>query len=318
MEKDAKIYVAGHQGLVGSALMRALIERGYHNLILSPFSCLDLRNQHAVNLFFEQKRPEYIFLAAARVGGIKANSEQPAEFIYDNLMISANVIQAAYRYNVKKMIFLGSSCIYPRNCPQPITEDYLLTDVLEKSNESYAIAKIAGIKLCQAYNAQYGTNFITCMPTNVYGPYDNFDLNSCHVLPALIAKCYAAQKEAKEIVEVWGTGTVYREFIYVEDLAEALIFLMNIYNDNEPINIGTGTDLTIHDLAQLIAHIIGFKGKLIFDLTKPEGTPRKLLDVSKLHALGWMPHYSLNVGIEKTVTWYKEQYENKQNCRANS
>lgn len=307
MENNSLIYVAGHTGLVGSALMRALCAQGYSNLITRSYQQLDLRNQAAVFAFFEQERPEYVFLAAAKVGGIWANATYPAEFIYDNLMIELNVIHAAYRYAVKKLLFLGSSCIYPRDCPQPIKESYLLTNALEKTNEPYAVAKIAGILLCQSYNRQYGTQFISCMPTNLYGPYDNFDLQHAHVIPALISKIYTARTQSLPQVTIWGTGTVYREFLYVDDLAHALIFLMHVYHETDVINIGTGTDLTIAQLAHQIAHVVGYQGDFVFDISKPDGTPRKLLDVSRLLSLGWTAQTPLADGLAKTVAWCKQE-----------
>lgn len=306
MNKNSKIYVAGHQGLVGSALMRMLEKHGYTNLITRTFAELDLRSASEVDSFFVIQRPEYVFLAAARVGGIKANMSHPAEFIYDNLMISANVINAAYRIGVEKLLFLGSSCIYPRACPQPIKEEYLLSSELELTNESYAVAKIAGIKLCQAYNRQYGTRFISCMPTNLYGPHDNFDPLTAHVIPALLLKMYIAAKEGSSEVVVWGTGTPYREFMYVDDLAEALLFLMLHYESDEIINVGTGYDIPIAALAELIKQVVHFQGKIIFDPSKPDGTPRKVLDVTRLHQLGWHARTSLNDGLYTTFAWLRE------------
>ncbi len=303
MNKDAKIYVAGHTGLVGSTIIRTLQKESFTNLVVRTRKELDLCNQAAVDDFFAQERPEYVFLAAAHVGGIYANMTYPAQFIYNNLQITTHVIHAAYKYKVKKLLFLGSSCIYPRNCPQPIKEEYLLTDELEKTNEPYAIAKIAGIKMCQAYNKQYGTNFISCMPTNLYGPYDNFNLENSHVLPALLVKIYEAKKQAKPNVQVWGTGKPYREFLYVDDLADGLLFLMEHYNGSEIVNIGTGTDVTIKQLVDTIKEVVGYDGELVFDPSKPDGTPRKLLNVDKLHALGWRASTSLAEGIQKTLDW---------------
>lgn len=305
MKHNSKIYVAGHNGLVGSAIMRALCADGYTNIITRTFDELDLRDQRAVHLFFEQENPEYVFLAAARVGGIKANSDYPADFMYDNLMIQNNIIHAAYQYHVKKLLFLGSSCIYPRLCPQPIKEEYLLTSALEPTNEPYALAKIAGLKLCQAYNKQYGTQFIVTMPTNLYGPGDNFDLQSSHVLPALLAKFIHACDAQLPTVQVWGTGTVRREFLYVDDLAHAVLFLMRHYHGQDWINIGAGHDCSIAELAALIKEIVGFTGEICFDATQPEGTPRKLLDSSKINALGWQPKVTLRAGIEQTLQWYR-------------
>lgn len=304
MNKNARIYVAGHQGLVGSALMRALSKYGYTHLITKNFPDLDLRNRQSVDQFFDQEKPEYIFLAAAKVGGIKANNDHPAQFIYDNLMIAAHVIDAAYRHKVKKLLFLGSSCIYPRDCPQPIKEEYFLTGPLEKTNDAYALAKIAGIGMCQAYNRQYGTNFISCMPTNLYGPYDNFDLVTSHVMPALIAKMVIAQQTGQNVVTVWGDGSPKREFLFVDDLADALIFLMHEYNESVPINIGTGQDISILELTNVIKELVGFQGDIIFDTTKPNGTPRKVLNVDRLHALGWKSMTSLRSGIARTIDWY--------------
>lgn len=304
--KDAKIWVAGHNGLVGSALIRKLNKLGYTNIITRSHTELDLRNQQAVDNFFAQEKPEYIFLAAAKVGGIVANSTYPADFGYDNMMIQANVIHAAYKYKTKKLLFLGSSCIYPRNCPQPIKEEYLLSSQLEKTNELYAIAKIAGIKLCQAYNQQHGTNFIACMPTNLYGPHDNFDLNSSHVLPALLRKMHAAKVEGKKEVIVWGTGTPYREFLHVDDLADAIIFLMQHYHGDEIVNVGTGKDLTIKKLAETIKDVVGFDGDLVFDTSKPDGTPKKQLNVERLSELGWQASINLKNGIKQTYKWCLE------------
>ena len=305
MNKQAKIYVAGHTGLVGSAIVRTLHAKGFHNLLYKTVEELDLRNQAAVNNFFSEHKPEYVFLAAARVGGIHANNIFPAQFIYDNLMITTNVIHAVYQHRVKKLLFLGSSCIYPRNCPQPIREEYLLTGTLEKINEPYAIAKIAGINLCQSYNREYGTNFISCMPTNLYGPGDNFDLQTSHVLPALIAKMYHAWSSNTTTVEIWGTGKALREFLFVDDLADAAVFLMQQYNDSLPINVGVGHDISIAEVAYLIKKIVGFKGDLVFNTSKPDGTPRKLLNVEKIHSLGWRARTSLEGGIRRTLEWYR-------------
>lgn len=303
MHKDAKIYVAGHTGLVGSAIIRELERQEYHNLLTIHSAQLDLRNQAAVQEFFEHEKPDYVFLAAATVGGILANNTRRAEFIYDNVMIAFNVIDAAYKNNCTKLLFLGSSCIYPQLAPQPIDESVLLTGALEPTNEPYAVAKIAGIKLCQAYRDQYGVNFISCMPTNLYGPGDNFDLTSSHVLPALIRKIYTAQKNNEPTVTLWGTGRARREFLFVEDLAQALIFLMNHYDDAQPINIGCGTDVTILELAQVIQKVIGYQGTFVFDTSKPDGTPQKLLKVDKLAAQGWHATTSLEEGIAQTIVW---------------
>jgi GDP-L-fucose synthase len=298
MEKNAKIYVAGHRGMVGSAIVRKLNQRGHTNIITRGSKELDLRNQEAVFSFFAQEKPDYVFLAAAKVGGIYANNTFRAEFLYDNLIIEANVIHAAYLNQVKKLMFLGSSCIYPKLAPQPLKESYLLTGLLEYTNEPYAIAKIAGIKLCESYRMQYGCNFISVMPTNLYGPNDNYDLNNSHVLPALLRKFHSAKIDGHPTVTVWGSGSPLREFLHVDDLADACMFLMANYNEAELVNIGTGTDITIKDLALLIKKISGYSGKLEFDSSKPDGTPRKLMDVSKLHNLGWKHKISLEEGIE--------------------
>jgi len=306
VEKGAKVYVAGHQGLVGSAILRKLISEGYSNIVTRSFQELDLRDQIAVNEFFKKEKPEFVFLAAAKVGGILANSTYPVDFLRDNLLIQTNVIDAAYRYGAKKLLFLGSSCIYPKFAPQPIKEKYLLSGELEPTNEPYAIAKIAGIKLCQAYNRQYGTNFISVMPTNLYGPGDNFDLETSHVIPALIRKFHEAKINGKDQVVVWGSGRPFREFLHVDDLADACLFLMNNYNSSEIINIGTGKDLSIAELAYLIKDIIEYDGNIVFDTSKPDGTPRKLLDVSKLFNMGWKPRITLEEGIRSTYSWYQE------------
>jgi GDP-L-fucose synthase len=303
MEKEAKIYVAGYKGLVGSAIERKLQERGYSNLLLSDIDDFDLQRQAEVEAFFERERPEYTFLAAARVGGIWANKTYPAEFIYSNLSIEVNVIHTAYKYGVKKLLFLGSSCIYPRLASQPMKEDCLLTSPLEPTNEAYAIAKIAGLKMCRYYNQQYGTNYISVMPTNLYGPNDNYNLETSHVLPALIRKFHEAKINNEPFVELWGTGSPRREFMFVDDLADAVVFLMENcdYKDiGEVINIGVGKDITIKELAEMIKSIVGFSGELKWDTTKPDGTPQKLLDVSRLNALGWKASYSLKEGIVKT------------------
>ena len=309
MNKDSKIYVAGHRGLVGSAIMRKLQQEGYTNIITKTHKELDLTNQAQTQEFFKKEKPEYVFLAAAKVGGIHANNTYPADFAYINIMIESNVIKASYDYGVKKLLFLGSSCIYPKLCPQPIKEEYLLTGPLEKTNEAYAIAKIAGLKMCQYFNRQYGTNYISVMPTNLYGPNDNFDLETSHVLPALIRKFHEAKINNKPYVEVWGTGTPRREFLHVDDLADAVIYLMNNYDENEPLNIGTGKDITIKELAELIKEIVGYEGEIKFDTTKPDGTPRKLLDVSRLHATGWKHKIELREGIKQTYEWYKTRKE---------
>ncbi|WP_400243865.1 GDP-L-fucose synthase family protein [Niallia sp. JL1B1071] len=306
MNKDSKIYVAGHRGLVGSAIYRKLESEGYTNLVARTSKELDLRNPTEVNRFFDEEQIEYVFLAAAKVGGIVANNEYPADFIRDNLMIQTNVIDASYRTNVKKLLFLGSTCIYPKMAPQPLKEEYLLTGVLEPTNEPYAIAKIAGIKMCESYNRQYGTKYISAMPTNLYGENDNFDLKSSHVLPALIRKFHEAKVNNSEYVEVWGTGTPKREFLYSDDLADACLFLMNNYEGNEIVNIGVGDDLPIKDLANLVKKVTGFQGELKFDTSKPDGTPRKLVDVTKINSLGWKATTSLEEGLQKAYNWFLE------------
>lgn len=306
MDKQAKIYIAGHRGMVGSAIARNLNIKGYHNLVSRTSSELDLRNQQAVNDFFASEKPEYVFLAAAKVGGIQANNIYRAEFLYDNLMIEANIIHSAHVHGVKKLLFLGSSCIYPKLAPQPLKEEYLLTDELEPTNEPYAIAKIAGIKLCENYRRQYGSNFISAMPTNLYGPNDNYDLNNSHVLPALLRKFHTAKMEGKSVVEVWGSGKPMREFLHVDDLADATVFLMTDYEGDDWLNIGTGEDITIKDLAILIKEVVGFEGELKFDSSKPDGTPRKLMDVSKLHHLGWKHSISLTEGVQKVYDEVKD------------
>ncbi|MFC1842058.1 GDP-L-fucose synthase family protein [Candidatus Dependentiae bacterium] len=303
MKLDSKIYVAGHKGLVGSAITRELKKMGFTNIVTRSSKELDLRDQKQVELFFQQEQPKFIFLAAAKVGGIKANNDYPADFIYDNLMIQTNVIQNAYKYGVKKLLFLGSSCIYPKMCPQPIKEEYLLTGALEPTNDAYAIAKIAGIKMCQSYNKQYGTQFIACMPTNLYGPHDNFNPITSHVMPALLRKFYEAKKENKPHVTIWGSGSPYREFLHVNDLAKGCIFLMQNYNGQKIVNIGTGLDLTIKDLALTIKNIIGYQGKLVFDTSKPDGTPKKQLNIDRIRQLGWSPTISLVDGIKSTIQW---------------
>lgn len=299
MKLNSKIYVAGHRGMVGSAIVRLLEQRGYENLLTRTSSELDLRNQQAVNDFFTKEKPEYVFLAAAKVGGILANNTYRAEFIYDNLIIQSNIIEAAYRSGVKKLLFLGSSCIYPKLAPQPLKEEYLLSGYLEPTNQSYAIAKIAGIEMCDAYRAQYGCNFISAMPTNLYGPNDNYDANGSHVVPALLRKVMTAQEQQLDSVTIWGSGTPRREFLHVDDMADACLFLMDNYNEPGQVNIGCGEDLSILELAQLIAEIVGFTGKIITDSSKPDGTPRKLMDVGKLHRMGWQHAISLPEGIER-------------------
>lgn len=306
MLKSAKIYVAGSNGMVGSAIVRTLEANGYSNIVVKSSKELDLKNQQAVHDFFNQEQPEYVFLAAAKVGGIHANNTYPATFIYDNIMIQSNVIQAAYEFNVKKLLFLGSSCIYPKFAPQPIKEEYLLTGSLEPTNEAYAIAKIAGLKMCQFYKQQYGCNFISAMPTNLFGINDNFNLENSHVLPALLRKFIEAKQNNKQEVTVWGSGTPMREFLFVDDLAEACLFLMESYNGVETVNIGTGEDVSIKELAETIMKIVGFEGHLIFDASKPDGAPRKLLDVSKINNLGWKHQTSLENGIQKTLNWIQK------------
>lgn len=304
MEKNSKIYVAGHKGLVGSALVRNLEAKGYTNIIGRTFEELNLTIQADVNKFFEEEKPEYVILAAARVGGIHANNTYPAEFIYDNLMIQNNVIKAAHDHGVKKLLFLGSTCIYPKLAPQPIKEEYLLTGALEETNEAYAIAKIAGLEMCKFFKRQYGDNFISCMPTNLYGPNDNFDLKSSHVLPALIRKFHEAKVNNQSTVEVWGTGTPLREFIYVDDMADACIFLMENYDGEQHVNIGTGEEVSIRQLAETVKDVVGFEGDLVFNTNMPDGTPRKLTVVDKLHGLGWKHKVSLNEGIKLAYNWF--------------
>ncbi|ADQ41883.1 NAD-dependent epimerase/dehydratase [Caldicellulosiruptor acetigenus I77R1B] len=308
MEKTSKIYVAGHRGLVGSAIVRKLLREGYNNLVLKTREELDLTDQKMVEDFFDKEKPEYVFLAAAKVGGIHANRTYPAEFLYQNLMIESNVIHASYKYGVKKLLFLGSSCIYPRECPQPIKEEYLLSGYLEQTNEAYAIAKIAGLKLCQYYKKQYGANFISCMPTNLYGPYDNFDLETSHVIPALVRKFHEAKVLNKPEVEVWGTGKVLREFLYVDDLADACVFLMNYYDGDMWINVGSGEEVSIEELANIIKEVTGYEGKIVFNPKMPDGTPRKLLDCSRLKELGWLPKTNLREGLRMTYDWYLKMY----------
>lgn len=308
MEKTAKIYVAGHRGMVGSALVRKLEKEGYSNIVTRTSKELDLRNQQQVNDFFQTEQPDYVFLAAAKVGGIVANNTYRAEFIYDNLMMECNVIEAAYRNGVTKLMFLGSSCIYPKLAPQPLKEEYLLTGLLEYTNQPYAIAKIAGIELCNSYRKQYGCNFISVMPTNLYGPNDNYDLNNSHVLPALLRKFITAKKEGRSEVEIWGTGSPMREFLHVDDLADACYYLMDHYNEEGLVNIGVGSDIAIKELAELIKEIVGYEGAIKFDTSKPDGTPRKLMDVSKLNQLGWKAKISLKDGITSVYNEVKDQF----------
>jgi GDP-L-fucose synthase len=305
MKKESKIYIAGHRGMVGSAIHRKLISEGFSNFLLRTSAELDLKNQQAVNDFFQAEKPEYVFLAAAKVGGILANNTLRGEFLYDNLMIQNNVIHAAWQNDVKKLMFLGSSCIYPKMAPQPLKEEYLLTGELEPTNEPYAIAKIAGIKLCDAYRSQYGCNYISVMPTNLYGPNDNYDLNNSHVLPALIRKFHEAKKAGADSVSLWGTGKPRREFLHADDLAAACVFLMLKYDEAGLINIGTGEDIEIGELAMLIKKIVGFRGEIVHDLTKPDGTPRKLMDVSKLHNFGWKHSIGLEEGIREVYEEFK-------------
>jgi len=311
MKKDSKIFVAGHRGLVGSAIMRQLEKGGFTNVITRTRAELDLLSQTAVALFFEIEKPEYVFLAAAKVGGILGNKKYPADFIYQNLTIQNNIIESAHQHKVTKLLFLGSSCIYPKLAPQPIKEEYLLTGPLEPSNDAYAIAKIAGIKMCQSYHAQHGSNFISVMPTNLYGENDNFDLENSHVLPALIRKFHEAKESNSPTVGAWGTGAPMREFIHVDDVASACIHLMETYNDPEIVNIGTGEDVTIKELAEIVKDVTGYQGEIVWDTTKPDGTPRKLLDVSKLHKLGFKHTIALKDGITKTYAWYTKNINNK-------
>jgi len=305
MKSNSKIYIAGHKGMVGSAIHRNLLQKDYKNFVLKSSKELDLRDSFAVKTFFETERPDYVFLAAAKVGGIVANTTYRAEFLYDNLMIQNNIIHNAYLTDVKKLLFLGSSCIYPKLAKQPLKEEYLLTGELEPTNEPYAIAKIAGIKMCDAYRNQYGCNFISAMPTNLYGPNDNYDLNSSHVLPALIRKFHEAKLAGTKEVVLWGDGSPMREFLHVDDLAEACFSLMKFYNEPGPINIGTGSDISILELAAMIKKVVGYEGEIIWDTTKPNGTPRKLLEVSKIHSLGWQHTIDLKEGIE---TVYKQKF----------
>jgi len=310
MHLDARIFVAGHRGLVGSAIVRSLQAKGYGDLLLAGRDQLDLRDRDSVEAFFEANKPEYVFLAAAKVGGIHANNTYPAQFLYENLQIQNNVIDAAYRHGAAKLTFLGSSCIYPKLAPQPIKEEYLLTGALEPTNEWYAIAKIAGIKLCQAYRRQYGFNAISLMPTNLYGPGDNFDLANSHVLPALIRKFHEAKQRGDQEVVMWGTGTPRREFLHVDDLADAVVHLTLTYAGEDIVNIGVGDDISIRELAELVREITGFEGAIVNDTSKPDGTPRKLLDVSRLHALGWQARIPLREGISETYRWFL-QHQNE-------
>lgn len=307
LDRQARVFVAGHGGLVGSAILRRLQAAGFEHLLTATRQQLDLRDQAAVNYWFRANRPEYVFLVAGTVGGILANSTRPAEFLYDNMMIHATVVHAAHLYDVRRLLYLGSSCIYPRECPQPMREEHLLTGRLEPTNESYAIAKIAGIKLCQSYRTQYGRDFISAMPTNLYGPNDNFDLTSSHVLPALIRKFHDAKLNGEQEVVIWGTGSPRREFLHVDDLADACLYLMEHYDAAEHINVGTGEDLSIRELAEMVGEIVHPSARLVFDATKPDGTPRKLLDVSRLHGLGWRHTIELRPGIAETYEWFMRQ-----------
>jgi GDP-L-fucose synthase len=307
-DTSARVYVAGHRGMVGSAIVRALEAAGFYNILTRSSAELDLRDQAAVNAFFAETQPEYVFLAAARVGGILANDTYPADFLYDNLAIEANVIHAAYRQRVKKLLFLGSTCIYPRMAPQPLHEDALLTGPLEPTNEWYAVAKIAGIKLCQAYRRQHGCDFISAMPTNLYGPGDNYDLEQSHVIPAMLRKMHDAKQRGADTVTLWGTGTPLREFLHVDDLAHALLFLMQHYSGEAHVNVGVGKDLTIRELAELVREVVGFEGDLVFDTSKPDGTPRKLVDTSRINALGWGAKKPLREGLEEAYAWFVDHH----------
>lgn len=308
MNKDSKIYVAGHRGLVGSAIVRLLQQKGFSNLLVRTSAELNLKEQQDVRDFFAEEKPEYAFVAAAKVGGIHANNIYPADFIYDNLMIEANVIHAAYENQLQKVLFLGSTCVYPKMAPQPLKEEYLMTGPLEPTNEWYAIAKISGIKMCQAYRKQYGCDFISAMPTNLYGPGDNFDLENSHVLPALIRKFHEAKNEGKPSVVLWGTGKPLREFCHVDDCASACLHLMENYSGEDIVNIGHGKDISIYDLALLVQDVVGFEGDIVLDSDKPDGTPRKLVDISKLESLGWQPNISLRSGLEETYQWFQQEY----------
>lgn len=310
MNRDSKIFIAGHRGMVGSAILKKLQKDGYKNFALRSSSELDLKNQAAVNDFFEAEKPDYVFLAAAKVGGIMSNNTFRAEFIYDNMMIQSNIIHASYVNKVKKLLFLGSSCIYPKLAPQPLKEEYLLTGLLEHTNEPYAIAKIAGIKMCDAYRSQYGCNFISAMPTNLYGPNDNYDLQKSHVLPALIRKFHEAKMTNAPSVTIWGTGKPLREFLHTDDLADAVVFLMHQFDAPGPVNIGVGHDISIGDLALLIKDIVGYEGGIEHDASKPDGTPRKLMDVSKIHQMGWTAKIGLREGIESVYREFRENYQN--------
>ena len=310
MNKTDKIYVAGHRGLVGSAIVRNLQSKGYSNIVGRTHQELELTDQQAVRAFFEEERPDVVVLAAAKVGGINANNTTPAEFIYDNLQVQCNVIQCCHQYGVKKLLFLGSTCIYPKMAPQPIPEDALLTGPLETTNEAYAVAKIAGMEMCKFYKRQYGDDFISCMPTNLYGPHDNYDLKGSHVLPAMIRKFHEAKLSNAPSVELWGTGTPLREFLYVDDMADACVFLLENYDGEQHVNIGTGKEVTIKELAEMVKKTVGFEGEIIWNDSRPDGTPRKLTDVTKLHALGWRHKVELEEGIGMAYDWFKENVEN--------
>lgn len=310
MNKNDKIYVAGHRGLVGSAIVRNLKAKGYTNIIGRTHKELELTDQVAVRRFFEEERPDVVVLAAAKVGGINANNTTPAEFAYDNMQVQCNVIQCCHEYKVKKLLFLGSSCIYPKMAPQPIPEDALLSGPLEPTNEAYAIAKIAGMEMCKFYKRQYGDDFISCMPTNLYGPHDNYDLKGSHVLPAMLRKFHEAKLNGDKSVELWGTGTPLREFLYVDDMADACVFLLENYDGEQHVNIGTGKEVTIKQLAELVKETVGFEGEIIWNSSMPDGTPRKLCDVTKLHNLGWMHKVELEEGVKLAYEWFKENVEN--------
>ena len=309
MDKNAKIFVAGHRGLVGSAIVRNLISKGYTNIVTRTHKELDLTEQQAVRDFFDKEEPEYVVLAAAKVGGINANNTKPAEFIYQNMQIQNNVIKCAHDHKVKKLLFLGSTCIYPRMAPQPIKEESLLTGSLEKTNEAYAIAKISGLEMCKFFKRQYGDDFISCMPTNLYGPYDNYDLSNSHVMPALIRKFHEAKMRNAETVEIWGTGTPLREFLYVDDMADACVFLLENYSGEEHVNIGTGEEVSIKQLVDVVKNAVDFKGEIVYNPNMPDGTPRKLTDVTKLHQMGWKHKVSLENGVKMAYEWYRDNYD---------
>lgn len=310
MNKSDKIYVAGHRGLVGSAIVRSLEAKGYQNVIGRTHKELDLLSQQAVRDFFEAERPDVVVLAAAKVGGINANNTAPADFVYDNLQIQCNVIKCCHDYNVKKLLFLGSTCIYPKMAPQPISEDALLTGPLEETNEAYAIAKISGLEMCRFFKKQYGDDFISCMPTNLYGPYDNYDLSGSHVMPAMIRKFHDAKQNQVPSVELWGTGTPLREFLYVDDMADACVFLLEHYSGEQHVNIGTGKEVTIKELAEIVKHVVGYTGEIVWNNDMPDGTPRKLTDVTKLHNLGWTHQVELEEGVQLAYDWFKENVQN--------